>query len=252
MRIHTKRGYYMVEAAIFLPLFIIGVLTIGCFVKVIGVTENVIFAGCDEARYCAQEAYVHNTAPELKVMLGNRVMKENSDLEKASVSGIRYRYGGYGISDLISFDINYAVRVNLPVKMTETRSRKVRITCRAFVGADPENGPMGFAAMENDGDARTVYVFPQGGECYHKLSCTYVSSKPVQVTLNNGIRKKYGACGLCRPSSLGNGSSVYCFINYGETYHRRSCSCIDKYYIPLERSEAESRGYRKCSKCGGV
>ncbi|MEE3362779.1 MAG: hypothetical protein VZQ84_04370 [Anaerovoracaceae bacterium] len=252
MRTDTKGGYYIVEAAIFLPLFIIGVLTIGCFVNVIAATENIIFAGCDEARYCAQEAYVHNTAPELRIMLARRIQKENHDLEKASVRGMRYRYGAYGISDLITFDVDYAVRVNLPVKMRESQSRNVTITCRAFVGAGPENDPMGFAAMERDEDARTVYVFPHGGECFHKKSCTFVSSKPVQVTLSSSIRKKYEPCHLCRPSSLSNGSNVYCFMNYGETYHRKSCSCIDKYIIPMEKSEAEGRGYRKCSKCGGV
>ena len=42
MRINTKRGHYMVETAVFLPVFIIAVMTIGCYINVVGADENVI------------------------------------------------------------------------------------------------------------------------------------------------------------------------------------------------------------------
>lgn len=252
MRTNTKKGYYTVEAAIFLPIFIIAVLTIGCYLKVICAGEIVTHAATDELRYTAAHACEKAGPGDLGTRLTERISKENGDVSYVYINDLRYKTSMNGISDLITCSIDHSVDIRLPLKFTDDFKKNTKVVCRAFTGARDDTGPMSFASMEHDYDSRTVYVFPHSGEHYHKKSCTYVSSKPVQTTLSSAARKKYKACSLCHPGSLSDGSQVYCFLKYGSTYHRGSCSCVDKYYIPMERSEAESRGYIPCSKCGGV
>jgi len=252
MRINTKRGHYMVETAVFLPVFIIAVMTIGCYINVVGADENVIHAAADEARYAAQEAYTDKEGGALASLTEGRILSEDPDIRDVNVRNMVYLYSADNITDLISFDIDYDVRIRLPLRIRDGNEHSTSIICRGFTGAGPQNRPMSFAAMEHEYDSRTVYVFPHEGKCYHKKSCTYVSSKPVQMTLNDHVRSKYRPCSLCCPGSLNNGCAVYCFTKYGDMYHRGNCSCIDKYYIQMERSEAEDKGYVPCSKCGGV
>lgn len=49
--IRNTKGYYTVEAAVFLPVFLLAVLTLGYFVKAAGVQSDVIHAAADEVFY---------------------------------------------------------------------------------------------------------------------------------------------------------------------------------------------------------
>ena len=242
---YTK-GYYTVEAAIFLPIFIVACLTLGYLIKLIGGVESGMHACTDEARRQAAAAYVEKTGAGFKGRLENRILNENKYITHAKVKNMSY----LGADGRISFDVAYSVDVRLPLDLYDGFKVTDRLKCRAWIGKS-YNDPFGFDAMERDEQAKTVYIFPMWGSKYHKKECTYVTAHPVQTILTAEIKRRYDACRHCRPGNLSEGSVVYYFPRYGGAYHTGNCNSIKKYTITIELEQAKSRGYTPCSKCGG-
>lgn len=245
---NTKKGYFTLEAAVFLPIFIIGVLTLGCFIKAAGAAGNVIHAGTDEAKYLASRAYTVRSPVGFYSRMAERVCDEDRNVDTASVKNMRYMSSSED-EGLISFDIASSVSVRLPAAVKKKIRMSDSFLCRGWIGRSKNGKGMGFDAIE--GEDCTVYVFPDHGKRYHGESCTFVAGKPVQMMMNNEIKHKYSACETCHPGSMENGSLVYCYTAYGEAYHRGGCSHVDKYIIPMAKNQAEEQGYTPCSKCGG-
>jgi len=244
-------GYYALEAAIFLPIFILALLTVGYLLKVECAAEETMHAAADESRALACRAYVQKTAPLFESGLENRIMKDNRDITYADVKRFSYLHSHDGTQGLISFKINYRVDFRLPLHLYDGVEKEERLRCRAFIGETGQWSAGSFDDMENNDDSKTVWVFPEFGIRYHKENCTFVSGHPCQVMLSDSIRAKYKPCEKCDPGGLGNGCLVYCFP-YGDVYHQGSCSTVDKYTVTMSCKEAEERGYTPCSKCGGV
>ena len=62
MGTNTKRGYITLEAAVFLPIFILGILTLGYLIKVYSTAENITFSMIDETGHLAAQAYGRKSA----------------------------------------------------------------------------------------------------------------------------------------------------------------------------------------------
>lgn len=245
---HKKsKGHYTVEAAVFLPVFIIAVLTVGYLMKVIGGVEGGMHACTDEARRQAAYAYVDKGGIGFSGRIEKRIMSENKYITSAKVKNMSY-LGGDG---RISFDVDYDIDFALPLDIYDGFKVTDRLKCRGWIGKT-YNDPFGFDAMEREEEATIVYIFPMWGSKYHKKECTYVTAHPVQTILTEELRRQYDACAHCKPGSLSDGSVVYCFPKYGGSYHRGDCDSVEKYTITIELEQARSRGYSPCSKCGGT
>ena len=99
------------------------------------------------------------------------------------------------------------------------------------------------------GAVTSVSVSPIPG--YDKKDCTFVAPEAIQVILNEDLRKEYSPCESCDTKELANGATVYIFEAYGDSYHRKNCSTIEKNIIAIDRETAEEKGYTPCKKCGG-
>lgn len=249
--INTKRGYYTVEAAIFLPIFIIAVMTIAYLIKVVGAAEITMHAATDEGRNAAAQAYVVKTGLGFAPSLENRILADSEDVSQVQVSNLKYLYSMKGKDGLISYQINSRVDIRLPLQLYDGFDLEERILCRGWIGKSNTWAPLGFDAMEKSEDARTVWIFPRSGEKYHKGNCTYVSNTPSQLLLSKSLKNKYDSCELCHSEELESGSIVYCYEGYGEAYHRGSCVSVDKYVVKIQEEDARIKGYLPCTKCGG-
>lgn len=249
---NTKKGSYTLEAAIFLPLFIVGILTLGFTIRMIATGENITFAVADEARLASKYAYNIPVAPLFTNHLETRIIDENAAASSVKVAGFQYLYHSEENDGLISFRLNYWLSTGLPLGMIDGIEMTQQYRCRGFIGRTADGTPISFDEMETDASASMVWVFPDGGKKYHSRSCSFVASYPAQMILNQELRNKYEPCEKCATGSIENGTQVYCFQEYGESYHRLSCPTIDKYVISMEKSQAEARGYTPCLKCGGI
>lgn len=250
-RINTKRGYYTVEAAIFLPIFIVAVMTIAYLMKVVGGAEVTMHAATDEARYAASHAYIVKTSLGFAPSLEKRIMADSEDISEAHVTDLRYLYSKEGKDGLISFKIRTRIDIRLPLQLYDGFDLQERVACRGWIGKTNTLNPMDFADMEKEGDSRTVWIFPRTGEKYHKETCTYVSNVPSQMLLTESLKKKFSPCRHCDAEGIPIGSIVYCYQSYGGAYHRGSCVSVDKYVREIQEEDAKAKGYLPCSKCGG-
>ena len=241
-----RKGSYTVEAALFLPLFIIAFLMIASFIKVAGAQETIMHVAADECRWSAAHAYNIKTDPTLPVRFQVRVLKENDDLSGLIPYHYEYLTEKDGNEGMIALAARYSVKAVMPLGFQKRIDRDERILCRAWIGRTKNSAEAGVD------DSGMVWIFPENGKKYHTHECTYVNNVPEQVALNRNILDHYDACHLCHPETLPEGSQVYCFPKYGEAYHRGGCKSIDKYTISVTKNQAEEKGYTPCSKCGGI
>ena len=73
----SKRGSFTLEAAIFLPIFILSVLTIAYLIKLIAVQENAFHALADETEKVAAEAALMPYPLFFKGDVEKRIREEN-------------------------------------------------------------------------------------------------------------------------------------------------------------------------------
>ena len=219
--IRNKSGSLTVEAAIFLPLFIIGVLTIGYLLKVAMIEENVYHSFSDESHKLAAEARFNPLFPVYEKDLVSRLNEENNgEISNVTVGPTRYRLLSLGMSgkvytDIIGVSVNYEIPLRLAPIFKKQIYGEETIVCRAFVGKDNKGEAKPFSEMEEKNDGVIVWIFPRAGEKYHGEDCSYIKNNPKEMLLSKKLRGQYASCELCNPAGLSNGSLVYCFT-YGK------------------------------------
>lgn len=249
---NTDRGNVTVEAAIFLPLFILGILTIAYLIKFIALQESIVHSYTDEARKLASEAYVLKKAPLFELKLKNRILEENPiDIYDVNLRDFDYLHTRWGISGLITMKLDYKVKIRLPIQFYKDLPVTETLVFRGFIGADEDAPPMPFEEMEKEVESHLVWIFPRAGGRYHQERCIYISSEPHEALMSNKIRRSYKPCSICKPYEVSNGNLIYYFVKSGEVYHSSSCPTVDKYVISIEKEKAEEKGYTPCKKCGG-
>lgn len=248
---NTKKGYFTLEAAILLPFFLIGILTLGYLIKIYSTAENITFSIIDETGHLAARACKKTSAPFFSQKTKQRLEQENSSLEQVQITKFRYLYTEGPQDGLITVHCRYQIGLALPVKLTDGVQMESRIKCRGFIGKKRDHDPMPFSDMEKNGDSEIVWIFPMWGEKFHKENCRFVKVHPVQKVLTPALKSRYKPCMLCGPEILPVGSYVCCFSQTGSVYHQNTCSMVEKYTIEIEKDDAVEKGYQPCKTCGG-
>ncbi len=247
----SKKGYFTLEAALFLPVFIIGILTLAYCIKLFSTAENVTNSLLDETGHLAAQAYGKQTAPEFPAKLKLRVREENGRLRNFEITEFRYLHRSRGKDGLLTVACRYRIDLSLPLHLRDSFEMESRVQCRGFIGKRSAGISMPFSEMEKNGDSSLVWIFPDWGQKYHRETCTYVTNHARQMVLTKELVKRFRPCELCGSGSMRVGSYVYCFIRAGMVYHKDSCKTVEKYTIEIEKEDAAAKGYTPCSKCGG-
>jgi hypothetical protein len=247
-----------VETAIFLPLFIIGVLTLGWLIRFTAVSENVYHSLADETRRYAADGALSLSPSGYKNAVKTRITEENAgDVTSVEVAPVSFHFpaasaaSGRIYTNLIGASVSYKTDVGLARIFAGGLTGSETALCRAFVGASNAGARMSFDDMEENDTSHLVWVFPRAGEKYHGENCSYIKNNPREVTLTSAVRFRYSSCKLCKPAAASDGTLVYIFPNAGGAYHLGSCYIVERYVISMSEADARSKGYGKCSKCGG-
>ncbi len=242
-----KKGSYLVEAAIIMPIFILAVLMMISAVPALSTAENVFFSMSDELYLESAKVPFAAEASTMKLRMKKRIAEENLKLSAFEITACKYRYRKQNIDDLITVKYRFSYDGNDLQRIFRSAGFTGSITVRAFTGTIHKRAPEG----KGKEDDKIVYVFPQWGMRYHQKNCTYVTGSCQMVYLTEQIQKQYKSCKLCYARSAQIGSPVFCFVKYGEAYHVAGCSTVKKYYVTMGQHKAEGQGYSPCSKCGG-
>jgi hypothetical protein len=254
---HRKSGSMAVETAIFLPLFLIGLLTLGCLIRLAAVEENVYHALADETRRLAAEAAVPARALFFETDVERRILSENETVDRVDTEIYLYRYPYYSVTagkyftDLIGVSEGYHMKLGIPAIFRDGIDASASVVMRAFVGTNNAGEILPFSEMETDDDSHLVWIFPRAGEKYHGRSCSYIQNEPVERILTTSVKSAYSPCELCKPDAVSIGSLVYCFESSGKAYHTGSCFIVDRYVVSISEQDALDAGYTACAKCGG-
>lgn len=248
----NSRGFYTLEAAIFLPLVILAVLSLGYFMKVEGTWERCFYAALDESERAALKAYDGVSYKGLERKIEERIASENEKLDYADIKNMRNMYSDLSGDSITTYRLTAGMSLKLPLGFDREFEFAAKVKYRNFVGKKSVNSPMGSEALEQKAEKNPVWIFPSSGERYHGENCTYVKVSAEKKILTSKIKKSYDTCGLCNSEGIAAGSVVYCFKGKNTAYHKGTCPSIDRHIIVVDRSDAEKRGYTPCSKCGGT
>ena len=248
---NTTKGFYSLEASIVLPFVILAVLSLGYFIKVEGAWEGCVHGAADESVKTAAYSYETGLAVINRNRIEKRITDDNPEIDSVRISNVNTGYSDLKTDKITSYQINAAIKLELPLGFSHEFSFRTGIKFRGFVGSRVINEPLGSEGLETDKEGCPVWVFPQAGEKYHSENCTYVKAAVKQELLDKGIISRYKPCKLCDSDKMASGSIVFCFGKGGTAYHRGSCTSVNRHTIIIDRSEAIKKGYEPCSKCGG-
>lgn len=250
MKRNTK-GFYTVEAAVFLPLVILAVLSIGYFMRVEGAWENCIYGAVDESRYAALKSYDGVHQATLKSNIEERFKKDKKNPDNTEINHMMINYSDGKNNHLTSYNVEASMRLELPAGFERDFEFSAGIKFRGFTGRERLGEPLGSEGLERKEPENPVWIFPYSGEKYHGGTCTYVKAAVTRRILTSEIRKRCRSCSLCNSESMKSGEIIFCFSGSDTAYHRGTCRMINRHTAVMDRTEAENRGFRPCSKCGG-
>lgn len=250
-----KKGSVTVEAAIFLPLFFIAVLTVAFSMRWILYEIQVTCLAMDEAHRLAITAYSkekESTDIATSLLLNDRIA--NRSIDETSLDGLCYisefrtDKESQGYTDIIRLGVSYSRNIPFPSVIQKPTAGETTLIFREFVGRTAVISTEPSDVTEED---LVVWVFPVAGERYHMENCPFIQVYARQTTLSASVRRNYTPCAHCNPEKLGNGNYVYVFPNQGKSYHQGNCFIVDRYVVAMMKSAAKERGYTPCKSCIG-
>ena len=248
----NRKGFYTLEAAIFLPFVILAVLSVGYFIKLDSVWENVMHCAIDESAYSASRAYGSISELDSIPRIKKRILRENDHLDFLKITGVADHYSDGLCNELTKYTVKANMSIVLPAGFDRNMEFKGKVKYRGFKGLQYEPHGMGTEGLESEEPEDPVWIFPQSGEKYHSQSCTYVKASVKSCILTSRLKRQYKACEMCDSGKLEPGSIVFCFGGEDTAYHRGNCRSIKRHTAVIDRSEAKEKGYTPCSKCGGT
>lgn len=251
LRMHiNKKGSYLLEAAISLPVFIIAVIIMSSVILMYACIEDCAFIAANELRLGAAEAVMADTSIAVPYRIKKEIVEGHSQVHSARLRDAGFRCERWGVDELLLVDFKLQLKSNNPLGIRAQADYDLALVTRAYVGRERDESNMSAGDFMDD-DAEAVYIFPKRGEKYHSKGCAFLKAASTSATLSASIKRKYKACPLCHSGRAGNGALVYYFPSDGEDYHLPCCSSLQRNYIEIDRDTALRRGYTACSKCGG-
>ena len=109
------KGFYTLEAAVFLPFVILAILSLGYFIKIEGLWENCIHGAIDESSVIASKSYSPVETMMIEEKIKNRVTEDNKELDTIEVDNIRIMHSDFHNDSLISYEMKASEYVEFPL-----------------------------------------------------------------------------------------------------------------------------------------
>ncbi|MCI7123543.1 MAG: hypothetical protein SPG71_03380 [Clostridia bacterium] len=245
-----RRGSYVVEAAITLPVLLIAMIVLSSIVLYYSCIEDAAFITATEFRKGSIEAVVSEGQPLIPLEVAERTRDNHPILDSHRILEYGFRKNRNGLNELIYLNLELDMKTRNPLGILSQSRYDSALMTRAYVGQVRNCKAMTEAEFRNE-LADGVFIFPQDGEKYHNKNCTFVRSETKAVALTESVKRKYTGCRVCRSKEAASGTRVYVFPEYGSRYHLPGCRVLERRCIEIEKDVAKERKYTPCSKCGG-
>ncbi len=249
--IKRQEGGITLEASLFLPIFLIGILTVAYLMKFVYLQEAILYQLCREARIQIRQSVAADLSITYPLVVSHRLSQSHLETEFYRHRLFLYPLQTRLTDQVVHYEGKYYQKIPFPIQIYEGVAGKESVRFRPFVGRKYRGDAMDPKELEEKKESRMVWVFPKAGERYHERTCSVIEVFPHQTILTTSVRTRYRPCSHCRPEKRGNGSLVYCFPRAGEVYHQKACSLVTRYVIEIDQESAEAQGYTPCRLCGG-
>ena len=197
---NSKRGSYLVEASITLPIFIISVCSLILIIRIVSLCENITFI---TSTNMMDAIFGHYNRVNLITLCKD--IEDSSDyVSSFKVSRYKYLYEDNELSDLIILDAEAEFEVMNAVGIYGQISFDTKVLCRAFTGETQSKNPLDESEFCENDKSQMIYVFPKYGERYHNKNCRYLDQNIykaaywIQMDKEDALRKGYTPCIICQ------------------------------------------------------
>ena len=197
--IRNRRGSYIAEAALTLPVFILCVTALALIIRIIAVCENIGFVTALEARDISLSSVSLCTEKNIE----KRVCEENPRLTDFRITNLDYLYSDGNIDDLIGINSISIFTVDNPAGIYGQIEFTQGLLLRGFTGACRGEEPLSEEDFTGYEKSQPVIVFPKYGIRYHVKTCRYVEREydgqeyRLEMELEDAKLKGYTACLIC-------------------------------------------------------
>ncbi len=281
-----NKGFVTLEAAIFLPLMIVSIISIALLMKGFQTKGYINQITIDELRVLAVNAYTVNHVVdsvgyisdintsdyaliESGEQLSYTVLHEytrrnivekiyekvngsshvNIDRTNSTVSD-NHKINALGLraEDLIDETISYKINMNKFWKRENSITHTDRFIVRHWHNDHLKGNPLMQKMLQEEDEENIVIIFSKSGKRYHIENCRLVLSKPYIKVLSHVDLERYNPCELCIYEEKNIGDLAYVFST-GESYHNKTCSSVSKQITYLTLTSAINQGYTPCQIC---
>ncbi|MBQ4650588.1 MAG: hypothetical protein IJB73_07800 [Firmicutes bacterium] len=208
--IRNKKGSYIVEAALTLPLFIICVAALALIIDIAAICENIGFLTAAEVRDMDVDAYKEKSlekaglaAAAEEFFIEETILKENPRLTDFEIRNLDYLYSDGNIDDLIGIDTVSVFTVDNPLGIFGRIEFSQGLLTRGFTGSLQESSPLSESEFKDNQASKVVWIFPKYGIRYHRPDCRYVKQDyegeeyKLEMQQEDAGRKGYTPCLVC-------------------------------------------------------
>lgn len=199
-KLYGKRGSYILEAAVFLPILILCVSALILIIRIIGECENICFSTAEEVLEIDLGAYKYKNSVSLCNETERRISEENP--VEFKITGFKYLFSSGGITDLIALEGEAEFNVVNAVGIDGKINFKERLLTRGFTGTFNMGSSLSEADFQAIGGSYRVKVFPRYGGRYHQRDCFYVAERykdeySREMEKEEAVRRGYLPCKIC-------------------------------------------------------
>ncbi len=201
----NKKGSYLVEAAITLPILIISICSFILIIKIITICESITFV-TSTSLIDAMFSYYNDFNV---ITLCSEVKEASQDVSDFKVTKLRYLYDDGENDNLIALEAKANFRVFDAIGINGNILFEEKVLCRGFAGKMQTINPLEEEEFCSNKKALTVIVFPKYGERYHIEKCRYViqniseRSYMIKMDREDALRKGYTPCIVCQGAAYG-------------------------------------------------
>jgi len=196
----NRRGSYILEASIILPLLIICICSLIMIIKIIAICEDVTFITSKHLMNAALNYYNKINEISLCTKIQNEI-KEVTDFE---IVQYRYLFKNGSNDNLISLKAKANFCVYNPIGINSEIEFDEQVLCRGFAGKYRNSVILSEEEFSNYKKASKVYVFSKYGEKYHSVNCRYINQSDTErayiipMDREDAFRKGYTPCIICK------------------------------------------------------
>ena len=124
--INNKRGSYIVEATLILPIFMIAIMVMSSIISAYSCIEDANYISANHLRKSAAVASKVNIFQLVPNQIHNELNLNHSQIDGFAVNSTSYRKNAFGIDEVISIDADLRLNTKNPIGFKQKQSIDLR------------------------------------------------------------------------------------------------------------------------------